>query len=83
MGFNSLRLGQNAGISTSHSVGDDKGSKKNNEREELKKVNVSWVDLYLPKKISAYAHLARLDKPIGTWLLAWPCMWYDFSCEFY
>ncbi|XWS54323.1 hypothetical protein CRYUN_Cryun10bG0080100 [Craigia yunnanensis] len=22
-----------------------------------------------------YAKLARLDKPIGTWLLAWPCMW--------
>lgn len=22
-----------------------------------------------------YALLARLDKPIGTWLLAWPCMW--------
>uniref|UniRef100_A0A0D9W127 Uncharacterized protein n=1 Tax=Leersia perrieri TaxID=77586 RepID=A0A0D9W127_9ORYZ len=23
-----------------------------------------------------YAMVARLDKPIGTWLLAWPCFWY-------
>lgn len=36
---------------------------------------VSWIDLYLPKRLRPYAHLARLDKPIGTWLLAWPCMW--------
>ncbi|KAK7856735.1 4-hydroxybenzoate polyprenyltransferase [Quercus suber] len=35
----------------------------------------SWVDLYLPKHVQPYARLARLDKPIGTWLLAWPCMW--------
>lgn len=36
---------------------------------------LSWIDLYLPKKARPYARLARLDKPIGTWLLAWPCMW--------
>ncbi|KAL3529556.1 hypothetical protein ACH5RR_008878 [Cinchona calisaya] len=36
---------------------------------------LSWIDLYLPKKVQPYARLARLDKPIGTWLLAWPCMW--------
>ncbi|OIT04947.1 PREDICTED: 4-hydroxybenzoate geranyltransferase 2 [Nicotiana attenuata] len=35
----------------------------------------SWIDTYLPQIIRPYAHLARLDKPIGTWLLAWPCMW--------
>ncbi|XP_010541312.1 PREDICTED: 4-hydroxybenzoate polyprenyltransferase, mitochondrial isoform X1 [Tarenaya hassleriana] len=35
----------------------------------------SWIDLYLPKQARAYAKLARLDKPVGTWLLAWPCMW--------
>ncbi|PIN15521.1 Para-hydroxybenzoate-polyprenyl transferase [Handroanthus impetiginosus] len=35
----------------------------------------SWIDVYLPKKVQPYARLARLDKPIGTWLLAWPCMW--------
>lgn len=36
----------------------------------------SWVDLYLPESVRPYALLARLDKPIGTWLLFWPCMWY-------
>lgn len=44
--------------------------KKKNEQQKP-----SWVDTYLPQKIRPYAHLARLDKPIGTWLLAWPCMW--------
>ncbi|XP_031374259.1 4-hydroxybenzoate polyprenyltransferase, mitochondrial [Punica granatum] len=39
------------------------------------KVEVSWIERYLPKGARPYAHLARLDKPIGTWLLAWPCMW--------
>ncbi|KZV34737.1 hypothetical protein F511_00639 [Dorcoceras hygrometricum] len=35
----------------------------------------SWIDVYLPRKARPFAFLARLDKPIGTWLLAWPCMW--------
>lgn len=39
------------------------------------KVEVGWIDRYLPEAARPYAHLARLDKPIGTWLLAWPCMW--------
>ncbi|CAO2824478.1 unnamed protein product [Amaranthus hypochondriacus] len=39
------------------------------------KIDASWVDLCLPQRIRHYAKLARLDKPIGTWLLAWPCMW--------
>ncbi|CAI0415523.1 unnamed protein product [Linum tenue] len=43
--------------------------------EEPLKAEVSWVDLYLPRYVRPYAKLARLDKPIGTWLLAWPCMW--------
>ncbi|XP_024022194.1 4-hydroxybenzoate polyprenyltransferase, mitochondrial-like, partial [Morus notabilis] len=41
---------------------------------EVKVNDVSWINLYLPKHIQPYARLARLDKPIGTWLLAWPCM---------
>ncbi|XP_020593698.1 4-hydroxybenzoate polyprenyltransferase, mitochondrial isoform X2 [Phalaenopsis equestris] len=35
----------------------------------------SWIHSYLPVSVQPYALLARLDKPIGTWLLAWPCMW--------
>ncbi len=36
---------------------------------------VTWVDDYLPPSIRPYAHLSRMDKPIGTWLLLWPCYW--------
>lgn len=36
--------------------------------------NHSWVES-LPPSWRPYAHLSRLDKPIGTWLLAWPCFW--------
>ncbi|GLT37445.1 hypothetical protein SLA2020_117620 [Shorea laevis] len=52
-----------------------KGENQNNGNDG-NTVNVpSWIDLYLPISIQPYAKLARLDKPIGTWLLAWPCMW--------
>ena len=30
----------------------------------------------LPSSLLPYAHLMRLDKPIGTWLLAWPGLWW-------
>ncbi|KXG31416.1 4-hydroxybenzoate polyprenyltransferase, mitochondrial isoform X2 [Sorghum bicolor] len=36
---------------------------------------LTWVDKWVPEAARPYAMLARLDKPIGTWLLAWPCMW--------
>ena len=29
----------------------------------------------LPQKVRPYASLIRLDRPIGTWLLFWPCAW--------
>lgn len=28
-----------------------------------------------PRQLQPYLKLARLDKPIGTWLLFWPCSW--------
>ena len=34
-----------------------------------------WVDRLLPAPVRPYARLARLDRPIGTWLLLWPCWW--------
>jgi 4-hydroxybenzoate polyprenyltransferase len=33
---------------------------------------LTWVD-QLPTRLIPYARLARIDKPIGTWLLLWPC----------
>jgi len=29
----------------------------------------------LPPRVRPYASLMRLDRPIGTWLLYWPCAW--------
>jgi len=29
----------------------------------------------LPARLRPYASLTRLDRPIGTWLLYWPCAW--------
>jgi 4-hydroxybenzoate polyprenyltransferase len=29
----------------------------------------------LPMRVRPYASLMRLDRPIGTWLLYWPCAW--------
>lgn len=34
-----------------------------------------WVDRFLPGSLRPYARLARLDRPIGTWLLLLPCWW--------
>jgi 4-hydroxybenzoate polyprenyltransferase len=34
-----------------------------------------WVDKSLPKGVRPYARLMRLDRPIGTWLLLFPCWW--------
>ena len=35
----------------------------------------NWVDRFLPVAARPYARLARLDRPIGTWLLLFPCWW--------
>ncbi|WP_332688072.1 4-hydroxybenzoate octaprenyltransferase [Devosia sp.] len=35
----------------------------------------NWVDRYAPAWLKPYARLARWDRPIGFWLLFWPCVW--------
>ena len=35
----------------------------------------NWVDLYAPEGLQPYLKLSRLDRPIGTWLLLFPCLW--------
>ncbi len=35
----------------------------------------NWVDRHAPAIARPYLRLARLDRPIGTWLLLWPCWW--------
>jgi 4-hydroxybenzoate polyprenyltransferase len=34
-----------------------------------------WVYRLLPRALWPYAQLARWDRPIGWWLLLWPCWW--------
>lgn len=34
-----------------------------------------WVYKTLPRRLWPYAQLARWDRPIGWWLLLWPCWW--------
>ncbi len=34
-----------------------------------------WVDRLMPKRIHPYIRLSRFDRPIGTWLLLFPCWW--------
>jgi 4-hydroxybenzoate polyprenyltransferase len=33
----------------------------------------NWVDSFAPDWLKPYARLARWDRPIGFWLLFWPC----------
>jgi len=35
----------------------------------------NWVDRLAPEPARAYLRLARADRPIGTWLLLFPCWW--------
>ncbi|MDX2289445.1 MAG: 4-hydroxybenzoate octaprenyltransferase [Hyphomicrobiaceae bacterium] len=35
----------------------------------------NWVDRYAPSALRPYLRLMRADRPIGTWLLLFPCWW--------
>jgi 4-hydroxybenzoate polyprenyltransferase len=35
----------------------------------------NWVDTLAPSWLRPYLRLARLDRPIGSWLLLIPCWW--------
>ncbi|MFC7048977.1 4-hydroxybenzoate octaprenyltransferase [Emcibacter nanhaiensis] len=38
-------------------------------------VRSSWVHRFAPAATVPYLQLMRADRPIGTWLLLWPCLW--------
>ncbi|UTW56954.1 4-hydroxybenzoate octaprenyltransferase [Kordiimonas sp. SCSIO 12610] len=38
-------------------------------------VEGSWVYRNAPTFLRPYLKLARMDRPVGTWLLLWPCWW--------
>ena len=35
----------------------------------------NWVDRFAPRKLRPWLRLMRADRPIGVWLLLWPCWW--------
>ncbi len=35
----------------------------------------NWFDRFAPARLKPYGRLARWDRPIGWWLLLWPCWW--------
>jgi 4-hydroxybenzoate polyprenyltransferase len=49
--------------------------RRNQKRDIYADQDFTWVDQHLPQSIKPYAKLARIDRPIGTMLLLWPCWW--------
>ncbi len=41
----------------------------------------NWVDRYAPSWARPYLRLMRADRPIGIWLLLWPCWWAQLLAE--
>lgn len=41
-------------------------------------VRGGWIERLAPAWTRPYLTLARVDRPIGTWLLLWPCLWAIF-----
>ena len=35
----------------------------------------NWVNRFAPQKLRPWLRLMRADRPIGVWLLLWPCWW--------
>lgn len=35
----------------------------------------NWVERHAPGRVQPYLQLMRVDRPIGIWLLLWPCWW--------
>ncbi len=41
----------------------------------------NWIDRWAPSAWRPYARLARFDRPIGAWLLLFPCWWSQALAE--
>jgi len=73
-------VGSNSSNSNQNSLQDDTqkvSSIPTSEKDQtISKSEPSIHNIsYIPKSLQPYAHLARLDKPIGTFLLLHPCLW--------
>lgn len=54
---------------------DIKNARRTYRPAPADRVRGNWVQRYVPARLLPFAQLARLDRPIGTWLLLWPCLW--------
>jgi 4-hydroxybenzoate polyprenyltransferase len=41
----------------------------------------NWFDRFAPEPLSPFGRLARFDRPIGAWLLLFPCWWSQALAE--
>jgi 4-hydroxybenzoate polyprenyltransferase len=41
----------------------------------------NWVDHHAPRTLRPYLRLARADRPVGAWLLLFPCWWSQALAE--
>ncbi|MBL8629189.1 MAG: 4-hydroxybenzoate octaprenyltransferase [Rhodospirillaceae bacterium] len=59
-------------------MSDTQTSKIEASKIETSKIDIvagHWFERRFPAWMHPYARLMRLDRPIGTWLLLWPCWW--------
>ncbi|KAN0009317.1 hypothetical protein ACTFIU_006597 [Dictyostelium citrinum] len=57
---------------------DDNGSGENNNNNNKPTSTTTFVNDWIskfPSSIQPYLRLSRVDKPIGVWLLLYPCCW--------
>ncbi len=47
----------------------------NNDQDHFSDIRPTWFDRLMPQAWRPYVRLARLDRPIGTWLLLLPGWW--------
>ena len=61
---------------TAHAANPDQGSPAEHGARSVADAPAgNWVDRYAPAAWQPYLRLARMDRPIGTWLLLFPCWW--------
>ena len=53
----------------------EQGTKPEVAGEVFDAVKGNWVDRFAPQASRPYLRLSRADRPIGTWLLLFPCWW--------
>src|SRR5262249_7943694 len=68
--------GKERSAMTAHAANPDLGpSQGDGARAVADAQSGNWVDRFAPVAWRPYLRLARMDRPVGTWLLLFPCWW--------